>query len=231
MCRKQRACRRSNLLIGNHMNTLENPQVAAVLQRLHAEAAGDSGRWAQRRADQTAGRLPSEEGLVRMGELYLAVSPAEGRLLYLLARAARARRMVEFGASYGVSTLYLAAAAQDNGGELITTEAHPDKCVALRANLADAGLGQHVKLLEGDALKTLADLPGPIDLLLLDGWKSLYLPLLTLLKPRLTEGALVLADNVDHEAAQDYVAHLQAPGSGFLSHTVGDLAISVCLGG
>ena len=165
-----------------------------------------------------------------MGELYLAVSPAEGRLLYLLARAARARRLVEFGASYGVSTLYLAGAAQDTGGALVTTEAHPDKCRALRENLAEAGLAERVTVLEGDALKTLADLPGPIDLLLLDGWKSLYLPVLMLLRPRLVEGALVLADNVDHAAAQDYMAFVEAPGSGFLTHTVDDLAVSLCLG-
>lgn len=212
------------------MNTLENPAVAAVLQRLHAAAADDGVRWAQRRADQDAGRLPADEGLVRMGELYLAVSPAEGRLLYLLARAARARRLVEFGASYGVSTLYLAAAAQDLGGALVTTEAHPDKCQALRANLAEAGLAERVTLLEGDALQTLADLPGPIDLLLLDGWKSLYLPVLHLLRSRLADGALVLADNVDHAAAQDYVRFIESPTAGFLTHTVGDLAVSVYLG-
>ncbi len=212
------------------MNTLENPSVAAVLQRLHAAAADDGARWAQRRVDQDAGRLPADEGLVRMGEFYLAVSASEGRLLYLLARAARARRMVEFGASYGVSTLYLAAAAQDMGGALVTTEAHPDKCRALRANLAEAGIADRVMLLEGDALQTLADLPGPIDLLLLDGWKGLYLPMLHLLRPRLGEGALVLADNVDHAAAQDYVRFIESPTSGFLTHTVGDLAVSVYLG-
>lgn len=212
------------------MNTLENSAVAPVLRRLHAAAASDATRWAQRRADQDAGRLPADEGLVRMGELYLAVSPSEGRLLYLLARAARARRLVEFGASYGVSTLYLAAAAQDTGGALVTTEAHPDKCRALRATLAEAGLDNRVTLLEGDALETLADLPGPIDFLLLDGWKSMYLPVLTLLRPRLAQGALVLADNVDHAAAQDYVTFIDAPGSGFLTHTVDDLALSMYLG-
>lgn len=212
------------------MNTLNDPKLTAVLDRLHAAAADDGARWAARRSEQAAGRLPQDEGLVRMGEFYLAVSPNEGRLLYLLARAARAGRMVEFGASYGVSTLYLAAAAQDMGGELITTEAHPDKCRALRANLGEAGLAARVTLLEGDALQTLADLAGPVDLLLLDGWKSLYLPLLHLLRPRLADGALVLADNVDHAAAQDYVRFIGAPTSGFLTHTIGDLAVSVWVG-
>ena len=100
----------------------------------------------------------------------------------------------------------------------------------MRANLAEAGVGHYVTLLEGDALHTLADVPGPINLLLLDGWKSLYLPLLRLLEPRLADGALVLADNVDHEAAQDYVAPSRA-GVRFCEPPVGDLAISVRLGG
>jgi predicted O-methyltransferase YrrM len=201
------------------MNTLDDPQLQAVLQRLHAAAADDAARWTARREQQALGRLPQDEGLVRMGEFYLAVSPDEGRLLYLLARATRARRLVEFGASYGVSTLYLGAAARDNGGHLVTTEAHPDKCRALRANLAQAGLADCVTLLEGDALQTLADLTEPVDLVLLE-----------LLRPRLGEGALVLADNVDHAAAQDYVAAVQASGSGFLTHVMGDLSVSVCLG-
>ncbi len=211
------------------MNTLDDPRLQDVLQRLHAAAADDAARWAARREQQAIGQLPQDEGLVRMGEFYLAVSPDEGRLLYLLARATRARRLVEFGASYGVSTLYLGAAARDNGGHLVTTEAHPDKCRALRANLAQAGLADCVTLLEGDALQTLADLTESVDLLLLDGWKSLYLPLLQLLRPRLGEGALVLADNVDHAAAQDYVAAVRAPDSGFLTHLMGDLSVSVCL--
>ncbi|MFZ5493110.1 MAG: O-methyltransferase [Pseudomonadota bacterium] len=211
--------------------TLREPRLDAVLQRLHQEAALDGARWAERRAAQAAGRLPDDEGLVRMGEFYLAVSPDEGRLLYLLARAARARRMVEFGASYGVSTLYLAAAARDGGGHLTTTEAHPDKCRALRANLAEAGVADCVTLLEGDALLTLADLPGPVDLLLLDGWKSLYLPVLRLLEPSLAQNALVLADNVDHEAAQDYLAAVSDSDAGFLTHRMGDMAVSLYLGG
>ncbi|GAB4357891.1 MAG: hypothetical protein Kow0073_16060 [Immundisolibacter sp.] len=211
------------------MNTLDDAKLQDVLRRLHAAAADDAARWAARREQQAKGALPQDEGLVRLGECYLAVSPDEGRLLYLLARATRARRLVEFGASYGVSTLYLGAAARDNGGHLVTTEAHPDKCRALRANLAQAGLADCVTLLEGDALQTLAGLTEPIELLFLDGWKSLYLPLLQRLRPRLGEGALVLADNVDHAAAQDYVAAVQAPDSGFLTHRVGDLSISVRL--
>ena len=46
---------------------------------------------------------------------------------------------------------------------------------------------------------------------------------------RAARRALVLADNVDHAAAQDYVAAVRAPDSGFLTHLMGDLSVSVCL--
>lgn len=212
------------------MNSLADSRITAQLERLHRAADDDAQRWARRDAEQAAGRVADGDALVRMGEFYLAVSPDEGRLLYLLARARRAPRIVEFGASYGVSTLYLAAAARDAGGHVFTTEVHPDKCRALRKTLADAGLVDQVTVLEGDARETLAEVPEPVDLVLLDGWKSLYLPVLALLEPRLADGALVAADNVDHAAAQDYLAHVLAPAHGFVTHRLGDMALSCYVG-
>jgi predicted O-methyltransferase YrrM len=208
------------------MTSLDDPRVSAALARLHAAAAQDSARWERRRAAQAAGHDADAESLVRMGELYLAVSPDEGRLLYLLARQRSRPCIVEFGASYGVSTLYLAAAARDAGGHVFTTEVHPDKCRALRETLAATGLEAVVTLLEGDARETLTAIPGPLGLVLLDGWKSLYLPVLGILEARLAGGALVVADNVDHPGAQDYLERVTAPGGGYLTARVGDLAIS-----
>ena len=216
------------------MNSLTDPRVAGALETLYAEAARDGERWAARREQQArdtqAGTPAPPESLVRMGEFYLGVSRQEGELLYLLARSSKANCIVEFGASYGISTLYLGAAARDNGGRLITTEVHPDKCRATRQTLADAGLKDSVTLLEGDALITLGDVTGPIDLVLLDGWKSLYLPVLELLRPKLAVGALVAADNIDHEAAQDYVAAIRSPRSGFFNVTFGEMELS-CFAG
>ena len=164
--------------------------------------------------------------LVRMGDLYLSISEAEGMLLYLLARACRAHRIVEFGASYGISTLYLAAAARDNAGSLITTEVHPKKCAAIHATLRKAGLTEVVELLEGDARVTLAGIDGLVDFVFLDGWKSLYLPVLHILKPKLRQGTLIFADNINHAAAQDYCAAVRAPDSGFISITLDQQELS-----
>src|ERR1700749_3182445 len=104
----------------------------------------------------------------------------------MLARAAKARTIVEFGTSFGISTLHLAAALTDKGGgRPIRTGVEPSKVARARENLAAAGLSDLVEIREGDALETLArDLPEAIDLVLLDGAKPLYSPILSLLEGR-----------------------------------------------
>jgi predicted O-methyltransferase YrrM len=153
----------------------------------------------------------------RLKEFALPVSPDTGKLLYMLARAARASTIVEFGTSFGISTLHLAAALRDNGGgRLITTEFEPSKAAQARANLAEGGLLDLVELREGDALRTLAaDLPASIDLLLLDGAKALYPEVLALVEPRLRPGALIVADNAEY--CPEYLERVRAPGGGYLS--------------
>ena len=165
-----------------------------------------------------------------MGELYLSISEEEGTLLYLLARSRKAQHMVEFGASYGISTVYLGAAARDNHGYLTTTEAHPKKCAAVRSNLEEAGLTDVVDLLEGDARETLAELAGPVDFVFLDGWKGMYLPVLNILQPKLAAGALILADNISHSGARDYVDAVRATDSDFISVTLGGQELSYFVG-
>ncbi|HEU4619809.1 MAG TPA: class I SAM-dependent methyltransferase [Gammaproteobacteria bacterium] len=204
------------------MNSLNDSDIAQVLEKLHEDAARDSERRARRSPER-------DDALIRMGELYLSVSQAEGNLLYLLARGSRAAKIVEFGASFGISTTYLGAAARDNGGRVITTEVHPEKCKALRRTLLAAGLGSVVTVLEGDARETLRTVDGPVDFVFLDGWKGMYRPVLELLLPKLRLGALVVADNVDLEAAQDYAQHVRTDPS-FVSYTLGKQELSCFTG-
>lgn len=206
------------------MNSLNDPGVAACLQRLHEQAAGDAARRAARSETDWA-----DTSLTRRGDMYLAVSRAEGQLLYLLARGSGARHIVEFGASFGVSTTYLAAAARDNGGHLITTEAHSDKCAAVRSTLAASGLDGVVTLYEGDARETLVDVEGAVDFVFLDGWKGMYLPVLQLLIPKLVAGTLIAADNIDHEGARPYAEHVNASDE-FVSQTFGKMELSCWTG-
>jgi predicted O-methyltransferase YrrM len=153
----------------------------------------------------------------RLKEAPLAVSRETGHLLYMLARSSHARAIVEFGTSFGISTLHLAAALRDNGGgRLITSEFEPSKAVRARDNLTAGGLIDLVEIREGDALKTLSvDLPDQIDLVLLDGAKALYPEILDLVEDRLKPGAIIVADNADH--SPDYLARVRKLDSGYMS--------------
>jgi predicted O-methyltransferase YrrM len=155
-------------------------------------------------------------------DMPLAVSREAGRLLYMLARGCNARTIVEFGASFGISTLHLAAALRDNGGgQLITSEFEPSKAARARAHLTEGGVMDLVEIREGDALVTLAaDLPDRIDLLLLDGAKALYPEILALAESRLRPGAYIVADNADY--SPDYLAYVRSPANGYLSVPFGD---------
>lgn len=153
----------------------------------------------------------------------MCLGPEQGRLAYLLARTIRARRIVEFGTSFGVSTIYLAAAVRDNGGGVVIgSDLEPTKIARARDHLEEAGLGDLVDLREGDATETLADPGGEVDLLLLDGWKDLYIPILELIEPNLRSGSIVIADNIRlfRTALAPYVERMRRVGSGFASAAV-----------
>lgn len=159
------------------------------------------------------------------------MSRETGALLYMLARAGGARAIVEFGTSFGLSTLCLASALRDNGGGLlVTSEFEPSKVARARANLEAGGLIDLVDVREGDALTTLAHgLPDVVDLLLLDGAKALYPDILALVEPSLRPGAVIVADNADFCPA--YLERVRAPGGGYLSVAFADdVELSIRLG-
>jgi predicted O-methyltransferase YrrM len=189
------------------MTTLTAAPLAPLLNRLfeEADAALPDTRAAvadlsdEERARLMRSKTDYRDFYGRMKHLPLAVSRETGALLYMLARSSGARTIVEFGTSFGISTLHLAAALKDNGGgRLITSEFEPSKAARARDNLKAGGVIDLVEIREGDALKTLSvDLPEAIDLVLLDGAKALYPEILGLLESRLKVGALIVADNAD----------------------------------
>jgi predicted O-methyltransferase YrrM len=203
-------------------STLTEPRVDAVLSQLFAQADRDgemASSLPQDRATREARqRLTTRERADALQDIYMPVSPGAGRLLYALTRACRPQTVVEFGTSFGISTIHLAAAVTDNGtGRVITTELSDRKAAAARQNLEQAGLAGVVTILAGDALDTLASITGPVGLVLLDGWKDLYLPVLRLLQPGLTPGALIVADDTSLDTAASYLAHVRDPCNGFVS--------------
>jgi predicted O-methyltransferase YrrM len=197
-------------------NTLSAPPVESVLGRLFAAAAQDTEPPASPRA--SAADASARERAEAYQDRYIPISAEAGKLLYALARAIQPETVVEFGTSFGISTIYLAAAVTDNGtGRVVTTELSEKKVAAARANLQQAGVGAPVTILEGDARETLAGLPGPVGLVLLDGWKDLCLPVLRLLEPKLAAGALVAADDIDQRSMADYLGYVRDPGNGYVS--------------
>ena len=207
------------------MTTLTRAPLAPLLDRLFDEAAAASPETSpavtelapEERARLMRSKTEYLDLYGRLKDLPLPVSRETGALLYMLARSCRARTIIEFGTSFGISTLHLAAALRDNGGgRLITTEFEPTKVVRARKNLTEGGLMDLVEIREGDALQTLgADLPEMVDLMLLDGAKALYPEILTLVEGRLRSGALIIADNADYNP--DYLARVRAPGNGYIS--------------
>ena len=202
----------------NMANTLRTNQVRTVLNRLFAAAAQDHKipRWqlpgvtwetatAQERSDASA-------------STYMPISPQGGDLLYILVRAKRPSTIVEFGTSYGISTIYLASAVADNGtGHVVSTELSAVKVAAARSNLAEARVADCVTILPGDAISTLNDIPAPIDFVLLDGWKDLCLPLLRSLESRLAIGALIVADDINLPSLSGYLEYVRHPANGYVS--------------
>ena len=119
-----------------------------------------------------------------------------GRLLYTLVRVCRPTIAVEFGTSFGLSAIHIAAALRDNGkGKLIATELNQNKATRALEHIRQAGLGDLVEVRQGDAFKTLLGVKG-VDFLMLDAWKGLYLPMLKNLEPVLNPGCLIVADDL-----------------------------------
>jgi len=205
------------------MTTLTTSPLAPLLERMFSEAEAPGTMRRTISSDESAALITStsEPDYRRFYSLakdaYLAVSRETAQLLYMLVRATAARSIVEFGTSFGISTLHLAAGLRDNGGgRLITTEFEPSKAARAHENFAAGGLADLIELREGDALETLAhDLPERIDLVLLDGAKGLYTPVLRLLEEHLKAGTMIVADNADR--TPEYLQLVRSPSHGYSS--------------
>ncbi len=152
--------------------------VRAVLARLEDED----------RAERQAG-LPAKSRSRQ-------VEPTTGRFLFALAASQAGIEVLEIGGSRGYSSTWLAAGARVLGGRLVSLEHDPEKCVAWRRNIADAGLEEWAELVEGDAFATLRQAEDVFDLVFLDAEKEDYEAIFSLARPLLEPGGLVVADNV-----------------------------------
>ena len=195
--------------------SLHRSPVQAVLETLHAASEDvDPPLLAEAEGKGEAERT------ALLDQAFIPVSADAGRLLYALARGTNPGTIVEFGTSFGISTIYLAAAVRDRQhGRVITTELHPGKAEKARQHLSQADVLPVVDLRVGDALETLKDVSAGVSLVFLDGWKHLYLPVLRLLEPSLLPGALVVADDLDlfPDALESYLTYVRDPANGYTS--------------
>jgi predicted O-methyltransferase YrrM len=198
-------------------NTLQDRRVATELDRMYTESKTQMSKLREMQGE--LGRpMTTRERTEAMSEFYIPVTPEAGRLLYSLVRATRPTTVVEFGMSFGISAVHLAAAVRDNGhGRVVTTELSDTKIAAAKQTFAETGLDDVITILEGDALSTLTDLDEPVDFVLLDGWKDLYLPVMKLLEPHLSAGVLVVADNASAPDMKPYLDYVRNPDNGYVS--------------
>jgi predicted O-methyltransferase YrrM len=193
---------------------IRDAKIEAVLARLHAAA--------DKQEEDMAANPPRLEGgdwgPDFLTDKMLPIHREQGAFLYLLARSIRAKTIVEFGTSHGLSTIYLAAALRDNGGgKVIGTEFVAGKAAEAQRNLDESGLARFAQIQQGDARQTLRDLPHGVDLCLMDGFPPYSLEVFRLIAPRLKKGAIVVVDgtNTLRQPQADFLAYLQDAKNGF----------------
>ena len=208
-------------------------RIDTLLDRLYAQSVGQNEALASyftaraQEADFDWNAFDARTNQFLSDKL-VALDREKGEFSYQICRALRAKRVVEAGTSFGVSTLFLASAVRDNvragGGEgvVIGTEYEPEKANAARANFAEAGLSDFIDLREGDLRETLVDLDAPIDFMLIDIWTPMARPALELVAPCLRDGAVVIADNTAQfpDAYRDYFEFINDPANRFRTMTL-----------
>lgn len=224
------------------MNSLtDDVRIKTLLAELHAASEAQNAALARFVGDDGFRSVAGSAGEIENGRAFwrdklVALEPEKARFCYMLIRAMGARSVVEVGTSFGVSTLYLAAAVKDNGGgRVIATELEPEKAAMARAHFARAGLLEFVDLREGDLRQTLARIDRQIDFVLMDVWTPMARPAIALLAPHLREGAVVVADNTETYRSDyaDYFAFLADPVNGFSTEVLpfdGGLSLSIRTG-
>lgn len=220
------------------MNSLvDNSALRDLLDRLHTASEAQDGAidaWYAAGAARPTGYEPDDsDGRRFWRDKFVALERDKAELVYSLARATGAREVVEAGTSFGVSTLYLAAAVHDNGGgRVVTCDIEPAKVAVARGHFAEAVLGDQIETRVGDIRETLAGLDHEVDLLLLDIWAPIAGDVFALVGPHIRLGGLVVADNttVRRELYASLFAHLDDPASGFTFTTLpyaGGLGLAV----
>lgn len=186
------------------MNNYKLSTVDHVLHTLHEDAKKDYIRIGKGMVKTIFRPMKPSD----FEHAYLPISKEQGKSLQQLVVENKCKNIVEFGTSFGISTIYMADAVRITGGKIITTELLESKAIRAKQNIESAGLSDYVDIRVGDAMETLKGYSNPIDFLFLDGWKDLYLPLFQMLEPQFHRGTIIYADNMDMSGTQYYAEYV-----------------------
>ncbi|MFK7933057.1 MAG: O-methyltransferase [Saprospiraceae bacterium] len=200
------------------MNTFQSNLVENKLRALHHDARHDYLRISKVAVKSIFRPMQPAD----FKNAYLPISAAQGKSLKSLILKNNCQNVVEFGTSFGISTIYLADAVRQTNGKVVTTELLENKAQKAAQNIAEAGLSNVVEIRIGDAMQTLKDYDQPIDLLFLDGWKDLYLPLFEMLQPLFHSGTFIYADNMDMAGTKQYADYVLTKRSEYATRSVDD---------
>jgi len=208
------------------MTNNKSNRVVTVLNELHDDSKKDFLRVGKGIVKSMFRPITPQD----FKHVYLPISRSQGKSLKQLITQNGIKNVVEFGTSFGISTIYLADAVKETGGKVLTTELLKNKAETAIDNLTKAGLSDYVEVRIGDAMKTLKNYSEPIDFLFLDGWKDLYLPLFKMLEPNFHEGTLIYADNMDMAGTKFYGEYVLSKKDSYSSKIIdgGKAMLTTC---
>lgn len=198
------------------MNTYQNSIVENKLNALHKDSEKDYMRIGRGIVKSIFRPIQP----IDFKNAYLPITRSQGQFLKKLIVDNNCKNIVEFGTSFGISTIYLADAARQTGGKVISTELIESKAHTALQNVKDAGLVDFVEIKIGDAMKTLKGNAEPIDFLFLDGWKDLYQPLFQMLEPQFHKGTLIYSDNMDMQGTKQFADYLLSKKTSYATQIV-----------
>ena len=213
------------------MHKIVDATVLNTLDFLYKDASSDKRRLLTAFPKIPFGNLKPSD----VRKAYLPINRDQGEFIYDLLIREGAKHIVEFGTSFGISTLFLGAAARQTGGCVVTSELLPEKCAIAQKNFERAGIADLVDLREGDAMETLVSVDDGIDFLLLDGWNDLYLPVLQMVEHKLNKGAYIYTDNASFPGTEPFLSYLRENSTKFDSEHMktgkGGIELTKYLGG
>jgi predicted O-methyltransferase YrrM len=227
------------------LSILNDPGLEALLRRLHGESLDQTlevdAHFAALSRTDGGQPLLDADAKAFLADKFVALDQDKAEFCYGLCRSMSARMIVEIGTSYGVSTLYLAAAVRDTcavaggTGLVIGTEYEEAKARKAQQHFDEAGLCAFIDLRVGDLRQTLRQIDREVDFMLVDIWTPMARPALELVAPRLRRGGIVVCDNTADERNdyRRYFDFIRAPENGFRTMTLpfeGGLEFSIKCG-